>query len=370
MPSRRPFPECSRGCSINPFADRLLAWYDRHGRHDLPWKQQPTPYRVWVSEVMLQQTRVATVLPYFQRFMRQFPSLSALARADLDQVLALWTGLGYYARARNLHRGARLVQVECAGRMPDTLAGLRALPGIGRSTAAAILALSHNQRHAILDGNVKRVLSRVYAVPGWPGRRAVEQRLWALSDRVTPDVRVADYTQAIMDLGSSLCSRGRPACADCPLAGLCAAHGAGNPADYPAGRPKKVMPVRAGTFLLLRDGPTVLLRRRPPAGLWGGLWGFPECDAGHDPGLWCREHLGLEVSHYRTGPVLRHTFSHFHLDITPWEARVENLSECVMEQPGSVWYKPGQAPPGGMSAPVVQLLSGLTHMALHATPDK
>ena len=352
------------------FADRLLAWYDQHGRHDLPWKQQPTPYRVWVSEVMLQQTRVATVLPYYQRFIQSFPDLPTLARADLDQVLAQWTGLGYYARARNLHRGARLVQADSGGRMPDTLEGLQALPGIGRSTAAAILALSHDQRHAILDGNVKRVLSRVYAVTGWPGTSAVSKRLWALSEQVTPDIRAADYTQAIMDLGSSLCSRTRPACEDCPLSGLCAAHIAGNPTDYPGSRPKKVMPVRAGTFLLLRDGPAVLLHRRPPAGLWGGLWGFPQCDTGQDPQRWCREHLGLEVSHLRTGPVLRHTFSHFHLDITPWEARVENPVDRVMEQPGSVWYKPGQAPPGGMPAPVVRLLSGLAHMAPRATSEK
>jgi A/G-specific adenine glycosylase len=245
------------------------------------------------------------------------------------------------------------------GRMPETLAGLQTLPGIGRSTAAAILALANGQRHAILDGNVKRVLSRVFMVDGWPGRSAVLGRLWSLSEQVTPAERVADYTQAIMDLGSSLCSRSRPACGECPLAAGCDACRADRVADFPGRRPKKIMPVRDCTFLLLRDGPTVLLQQRPPAGLWGGLWGFPQCDKGQDPRQWCREQLGLGVRHRRTGDVFRHTFSHFHMDITPWEAVVENLSEAVMEAPGSVWYKPGQPPPGGLAAPVVRLLSGL-----------
>lgn len=345
------------------FAERLLHWYDRHGRHDLPWKQQPTPYRVWVSEVMLQQTQVATVLPYYQRFMQRFPDLPALARAKQDEVLALWTGLGYYARARNLHRSAGMVLSDHGGQMPVTQAGLQALPGIGRSTAAAILALSHDKRHAILDGNVKRVLSRVFAVQGWPGRSAVSKELWRLSEQVTPDSRAADYTQAIMDLGASLCSRTRPGCDACPLSMLCAARASGNPTDYPGKRPKKVLPVRASTFLLLRtaDEETggVFLQQRPPAGLWGGLWGFPECRPDEDPQRWCAERLGMQVSHLHTGAVIRHSFSHFHLDISPWHGVLQNPVQRVMEQPGSVWYKPGQAPPGGLAAPVVRLLSGL-----------
>ena len=366
--SKRPCRGCSRVCSISivatgadaELAPRLLSWYDRHGRHDLPWKQDATPYRVWVSEVMLQQTQVTTVLPYYRRFMQRFPALAALAGAELDQVLSLWTGLGYYARARNLHHSAQLIQAQHGGEMPATLDGLQALPGIGRSTAAAILVLSRGQRHAILDGNVKRVLSRVYALPGWPGQAAVGKRLWQLSEQVTPQARVAAYTQAIMDLGASLCSRSRPACEQCPLALLCEAHWAGNPADFPGKRPKKTLPVRASTFLILHDGPSVLLQQRPPTGLWGGLWGFPECSAGQDPQQWCRELLGLEVSHRHTGAVFRHSFSHFHLDITPWQGSVTALGGVVMDAPGRVWYNIGQSPPGGLAAPVVQLLSALT----------
>jgi A/G-specific adenine glycosylase len=334
-----------------------LAWYDRHGRHDLPWKQDPSPYRVWVSEVMLQQTQVATVLPYYQRFMTRFPSLGGLAAADLDRVLELWSGLGYYARARNLHRAAVRVVAEHGGDMPADAETLQALPGIGRSTAAAIMALAHNRRHAILDGNVKRVLSRVHAVPGWPGRTAVSRQLWQISEAVTPAERVADYTQAIMDLGAGPCRRTRPLCGDCPLTALCKARAAGNPEAYPGRRPKRDLPVRALNFLLIRDGSRVLLQQRPPVGLWGALWSFPECRLDQAPEQWCREHLGLEVEHRYTGEALRHSFSHFHLDITPWEGEVKNPSPVVMEAGASVWYKLGQAPPGGLAAPIALLLS-------------
>ena len=308
---------------------------------------------------MLQQTQVATVLPYYQRFMQRFPDLRALAETELDQVLALWTGLGYYARARNLHRSAQQVQALYDGVMPDTLAGLQALPGIGRSTAAAILSLAGNQRQAILDGNVKRVLSRVYAVAGWPGQAAVSARLWRIAERLTPTLRVADYTQAIMDLGSSLCSRSRPACGECPLARLCEAGQAGNPTDYPGRKPKKVLPVRDSIFLMLRDGSSVLLQQRPPTGLWGGLWGFPQCDGDQDPRRWCSEHLGLRVAHLRTDAPFRHSFSHFHLDITAWHGTVADRTDAVMEAPGRVWYNSSQAQPGGLAAPVARLLSEL-----------
>ena len=350
-------PQSQSPSAAEPLAALLLKWYDRHGRHALPWKQPPSAYRVWVSEVMLQQTQVATVIAYFQRFIERFPTLPALAAADQDRVLELWSGLGYYARARNLHRAAGVVVARHHGELPRDLAALQALPGIGRSTAAAILALAHGQRQAILDGNVKRVLSRVFAVPGWPGHSHVGKRLWALSERVTPGERVADYTQAIMDLGAGPCSRTRPACAECPLPAVCRAAADGNPGDYPGRRPKKSLPVRARTFLLLHDGPRILLQRRPPTGLWGGLWSFPECDADQSPQQWCRERLALEVEHRRTGEPLRHSFSHFHLDITPWEAELKNPASMVMEGPPSVWYKQGQSLPGGMAAPVTRLLS-------------
>ena len=203
------------------FSQRLLKWYDRHGRHDLPWQTRPTPYRVWVSEIMLQQTQVATVIPYYQRFVKRFPDIQSLTAAEMDEVLHHWSGLGYYARGRNLHKAAGIIMRENGGLFPQTLDEVMALPGIGRSTAAAILALSGNQRHAILDGNVKRSLCRFHGIEGYPGARAVEKRLWELAEAHTPDRRIADYTQAIMDLGATLCTRGKPACGDCPMRSDC-----------------------------------------------------------------------------------------------------------------------------------------------------
>lgn len=307
---------------------------------------------------MLQQTRVGAVIPYFQRFMDHFPDLSTLAEAPLDEVLGLWSGLGYYARARNLHRAARLVREQQGGVLPDRLDALRALPGIGRSTAGAILALSKGRREPILDGNVKRVLTRVHALEGWPGRPRVERRLWALAASYTPRERVGEYTQAMMDLGATLCTRRRPVCAECPLEGACLARAAGRQGDFPTPRPRKDLPVRSTTFLLLRnDQDRILLRQRPPTGVWGGLWGFPEAPGDADPTHWCTNRLGLRVQHLHTHPTVRHGFSHFHLEIVPWEARVEDHNAGVMEAPGVVWYKPDRPPPGGLAAPVETLLA-------------
>ena len=262
-------------------AGALLAWFDRHGRHDLPWQAQPTPYSVWVSEIMLQQTQVATVIPYYERFLQRFPTLPELAAAALDDVLAQWAGLGYYARARNLHRAARLVAERFAGELPTTLDELIALPGIGRSTAGAILSLSQGQRHAILDGNVKRVLARYHAVEGWPGLPAVQAELWRLAEAHTPQARVAAYTQAIMDLGATLCMRARPACTVCPLAADCAACRTGTQAKYPGARPKRARPQRrAAAVVVLDEAGGVLLERRPERGVWGGLYCLPELAAG------------------------------------------------------------------------------------------
>ena len=272
----------------DPFARALLAWFDQHGRHDLPWQTDPTPYRVWVSEVMLQQTRVPTVLRYFPGFMERFPDVAVLAEAPLDDVLHLWSGLGYYARARNLHRAASVVRDAHDGRMPDQREALEALPGIGRSTAGAILALAHGQRHAILDGNVKRVLARYHLVEGWPGRSAVLDRLWGLAESHTPRRRVAAYTQAIMDLGATVCTRSRPLCRACPLAESCGALSHGRTAELPSPRPKPTLPERTTAFLILRDSHgRVLLERRPPSGVWGGLWSFPECAAEADAEARC-----------------------------------------------------------------------------------
>ncbi|MBL8260633.1 MAG: A/G-specific adenine glycosylase [Candidatus Competibacteraceae bacterium] len=348
---------------MNPaeFGRRVLGWFDAHGRKGLPWQQNPTPYRVWVSEIMLQQTQVATVAPYYRRFMERFPTIRALADAELDEVLSLWAGLGYYARARNLHRAARAVRDRHGGEMPADMARIQALPGIGRSTAGAILALAFGQRQAILDGNVKRLLARFAAVDGWPGQPAVAARLWELAERYTPVERVAEYTQAMMDLGALICAARRPRCDRCPLMAACLARAQGRETALPSPKPRRALPVRSTRMVLVRsaDG-EVLLERRPPAGIWGGLWSFPECPAEVSVADWCQDRFGLEVEVERPWKVLRHTFSHFHLDITPVPARVREAGGRVMEGERFVWYKERDGEPPGMAAPVRTLLAALT----------
>lgn len=345
---------------MNPdqFSQRALRWFDNHGRKDLPWQQHPSPYRVWVSEIMLQQTQVATVIPYYRRFMARFPEIKDLADADLDEVLHLWSGLGYYARARNLHRAAGIVRDRYQGQMPLDFAALHALPGIGRSTAGAILALSTGQRYPILDGNVKRVLARSYAVEGWPGHSGVLARLWELAEHHTPTERVADYTQAMMDLGAMICTHSQPRCGRCPLTEDCKAHAQGRETAFPAPRPRRDLPVRQTRMLMLQtpEG-EVLLERRPPAGIWGGLWSFPECPFDEDVAVWCRDVLSLDSSDIQSWGVLRHTFSHFHLHITPVRIKVNHLPGRVMEPDRFVWYNTHQPDERGLAAPVQRLIS-------------
>jgi len=341
------------------FAVRLLAWHARHGRHDLPWQRRRTPYRVWVSEIMLQQTQVATVIPYYRRFMARFPGVKALADAPLDEVLHLWTGLGYYARARNLHKAAQTLRDRHGGRFPRDFDAVAALPGIGRSTASAVLALALGQRHPILDGNARRVLARHGAVKGWPGDKRVEARLWTLAEAHTPRRRLADYTQAIMDLGATLCTRVRPRCAECPVAGDCRAHARGRETAYPSTRPRKELPVRRTRMLLVRQAGAVLLERRPPAGIWGGLWGFPEIAADADPLAWCRARFGAAPRTAHPRPLLRHTFSHFHLDIEPVEIALIGTA-AVQDGGESRWQPLGETPRLGLAAPVKRLLDSLS----------
>ncbi len=343
---------------MDRFASRLLAWYDEHGRKELPWQQEPTPYRVWVSEIMLQQTQVATVIPYYQRFMATLPDVQALATAPEDTVLGLWSGLGYYSRARNLHRAAQIVVTEHQGHFPDTLEGITTLPGIGRSTGAAILSLALGQRQAILDGNVKRVLSRFHAVEGWPGQSAVQKRLWELAEQHTPDGRNAAYTQAIMDLGATLCAR-KPDCSRCPLRGDCQALAEGEPARYPTPKPRKSLPVRHTRMLLLRNPQgAILLEKRPPTGIWGGLWSLPECPVETPPERHVREVLGLGTDGGQAATGLRHTFSHFHLDIEPWQLQTtqESHSKTVADDPRYAWFAAEQLNGLGLPAPVKRLL--------------
>ncbi|MEP5569750.1 MAG: A/G-specific adenine glycosylase [Halioglobus sp.] len=343
------------------FSNRVLRWFDQHGRHDLPWQRDTTPYRVWVSEIMLQQTQVKTVIPYFDRFMSKFPDVARLANADEDEVLHLWTGLGYYARARNLHKAAKYVRDELNGQFPEHVDGLCELPGIGRSTAGAIVSISYGKRAAILDGNVKRVLARYRSVEGWPGKTAVHNELWKIAEKYTPDERSADFTQAMMDLGATLCTRSSPQCDRCPLDEDCSARISGDQLSYPGKKPKKATPVKSTRFLMLRDAEGNLwLEKRPSSGIWGGLWCFPEAKD-LDETHWCIDRTGLAPASVESWPVFRHTFSHYHLDIEPVLVQLGSNSEQVMEADRQLWYNVRQPPQIGLAAPVVGLLQQLAN---------
>ena len=344
---------------MTTLGSRLLAWFDVHGRRDLPWQLERTPYSVWVSEVMLQQTQVGTVIPFFGRFVRRFPTIRDLASAPLDDVLALWAGMGYYARARNLWHAARVVVDEHGGELPATFDALHALPGIGRSTAGAILAQAYGERWPILDGNVKRVLARYHAVGGWPGLPSVSEELWRHAEAHTPHERVADYTQAIMDLGATLCRRTRPACTVCPLAAGCAAALTGKQASYPAPRPKRTRVKRHVAVLIVRapDG-RVLLERRPARGIWGGLYSLPELVAGDSPREWCARMLGAAVAAERALGVIEHTFTHFDLDLEPRLLELAAEPSAVMDRDDWHWHRLGAELGVGVPAPIAMLLGG------------
>jgi len=346
--------------NVRSLRSRLLSWFDRHGRKDLPWQQFRDPYHIWVSEIMLQQTQVSTVIPYYERFLNRFPDVQSLARAQLDSVLHYWTGLGYYARARNLKKAAEIIVREHSGVFPHTIESVLALPGIGRSTAGAILTFAFDQRHPILDGNVKRVLSRLHAISSPLSRRITEQRLWELADKYTPRTRVASYTQAIMDLGAILCRPRKPDCSACPLAYDCHARAQGKPEHYPLRNARVTLPVKQTVMLMIRDmRGHVLLTRRPPAGLWGGLWGFSECAPDVSPTIHCRDALGLNVKIAEPWPVLRHSFSHFRLDITPLPARLMGTAAALRETAPTVWFDPAKPDTRGLAAPVKSLLQKL-----------
>jgi len=340
------------------FSEQLLCWFDQHGRKDLPWQQNKDPYRVWVSEIMLQQTQVSTVIPYFQRFMARFPDISSLAEAPLDDVLQQWTGLGYYARARNLHRSAQLVCTEHGGVFPDTQEQLMALPGIGRSTAGAICAIALDKRAAILDGNVKRVLARYHGIDGWPGQPSVARQLWEWAEQHTPAQRFGDYTQAIMDLGATLCTRSKPACSQCPLSEECKALADGTPTRYPGKKPHRQQPVRQCLFLVIQNpAGEVLLQQRPASGLWGGLWVFPQCDHKDEIEQTCNS-LGYRATDWELLPGRRHSFSHYHLDYQPALITVRPQQQ-VMDTSALVWYNPQSTLAVGTAQPVRQLLQEL-----------
>ncbi|UVE18196.1 A/G-specific adenine glycosylase [Pseudomonas sp. LS44] len=337
------------------FSSAVLDWYDCHGRKDLPWQLGINPYRVWVSEIMLQQTQVSTVLGYFDRFMDALPSVAALAAAPEDEVLHLWTGLGYYSRARNLHKTAQIVVAEHAGEFPHNVDALAELPGIGRSTAGAIASLSMGLRAPILDGNVKRVLARYSAQDGYPGEPKVAKQLWEVAERFTPHARVNHYTQAMMDLGATLCTRSKPSCLLCPLQTGCRAHFLGRETAYPVAKPRKALPQKRALMPLLanRDG-AILLYRRPPSGLWGGLWSLPELLASDELDDLAARH-GLTLGQRRQLPGLTHTFSHFQLAIEPWLIEVDAHGSGVAEADW-LWYNLASPPRLGLAAPVKKLL--------------
>lgn len=341
------------------FADQMLDWFDAYGRKDLPWQHDPTPYRVWVSEIMLQQTQVSTVIPYYERFMESFPDIAALARAPLDEVLHHWSGLGYYARARNLHRAACKICNDHQGEFPGKFDDVVGLPGIGRSTAGAILALSRDERHPILEGNAKRVLARYHAVAGWPGKSAVAKSLWEFADRHTPDKRAAAYTQAIMDLGATLCTRSKPDCPSCPLQGGCEAHRLGREADFPGRRERRKKPLKSTWVLLVHYDGQLYLERRPSAGIWGGLWSLPEIADRESVDQWCSNTLGAEVNEIIDWLPLRHSFSHFDLDITPLEVRLDSSSRRVSDGNNELWYALDRPPGIGVAAPIRTLIDHL-----------
>lgn len=318
------------------FQTAILTWFEREGRKDLPWQEEPTPYRIWVSETMLQQTQVGTVIPYFLRFMDRFPHLQDLAEASQDEVLQCWAGLGYYARARNLHRTARVIQLTHGGKFPQDCAQLCALPGIGRSTAGAILSLAFDIPAPILDGNVKRVLSRLQAIESWPGETEIVRQLWQLSEQLTPQMRVDEYTQAIMDLGATVCTPRHPACSRCPVQAGCRAFHLGRVGVIPAPRPRRALTVRRCLVLALRnqDG-AFFLQKRPPAGVWGGLWSFPEFDTETELAVWC-ERFGIDGTRLEHRSERRHTFTHFHLVYRPIVART-GRSLRIEENNCSCW---------------------------------
>ena len=400
---------------MNGFAEAVIDWHMSHGRRDLPWQCDPTPYRVWISEIMLQQTRVGTVIPYFDRFMARFPDVATLAAAEIDQVLHLWTGLGYYARARNLHRAARSITEQHQGRFPDTLEELMQLSGVGRSTAGAILALAHGLPAPILDGNVKRVLARCFAVAGYPGNRSTAAQLWTLAEGLVPSAagdctralgkRVTAYTQGMMDLGATVCTRSNPGCPQCPLAPRCLARQRGEVERYPGRKPTRTLPVRRVVMFVLQDeAGRVLLEKRPPNGVWGSLYSLPEVELppsgaeasaasgaascvsslpkltgampGYAMGLQAgveapvelplpRLAMGLQAGNKApvTLPLVRHSFTHFQLDITPVLYRVSRAHTSVADSDRWLWYSIATPAEVGLAAPVRKLLANLASVS-------
>jgi A/G-specific adenine glycosylase len=355
-PPQRKVNKLNQKKVIAPFNQRVLTWFDKNGRKNLPWQLGKTPYTVWVSEIMLQQTQVKTVIPYYQKFMQRFPDLLSLANAPQDEVLHHWTGLGYYARARNLQKAAQIIRDQYSGVFPQQLEQLMDLPGIGRSTAGAILALACGQHQSILDGNVKRVLARYFAVEGWPGNKKVETQLWQFADKLTPKHRTADYTQAMMDMGATLCRRSKPQCEGCPLHIDCLAFVQGRQTELPHKKPKKVIPVKSTVMLIPMWQKQLLIYKRPAAGIWGGLWGFHEVQQ-QDLIADKATRLGFDEIQQQPLSPFRHTFSHFHLDIQPVILHLKNQPIGKVTEDTQMWFDLSNPQNVGLAAPTKKLFS-------------
>mgnify|MGYP001212036304 CR=1 FL=1 len=349
---------------MSEFAARLIAWHKEHGRHDLPWQGTRDAYRIWISEIMLQQTQVAVVIPYYQRFIARFPDLATLAEAPEREVLALWSGLGYYARARNLQRAARILIGEHGGRFPRSPREIARLPGIGRSTAAAIAAFAFGARAAILDGNVKRVTSRCFGIEGFPGERQVEKRLWELAEHLMPHKETETYIQALMDLGATVCLRHNPACGRCPVRDLCIAHRDRRVAELPHARPKRELPQRATRVLILREGGRVLLEKRPPTGIWGGLLSLPAVpDEEEDVAAYAAQHLGCTLEEVEALAPIQHGFTHFRLALQPLLCPV-TAHKPVARQSNHCWLDMAELDGAALPAPIRKLLQRLAEPML------
>jgi A/G-specific adenine glycosylase len=340
------------------FAARLVRWQKSHGRHDLPWQRTHDPYRIWLSEIMLQQTQVATVTPYYQRFLAALPDVQALAAAPQDRVLELWSGLGYYRRAHHLHAAAKAIVAQHGGAFPRDAATIATLPGIGRSTAAAISVLAFGARAAILDGNVKRVLARHRGIAGFPGAPKVESALWSVAEALLPARDVAVYTQALMDLGATVCTRTTPRCAECPVAADCVARVEDRAAELPSPRPKRMLPQRAVRVLVIERAGTILFEKRPAVGIWGGLWSLPEADVDADVVAHCRARFAARVAAGCEFAPIEHGFTHYRLTIRPQRVGVRSWPPRA-ESPGLLWLTREDALAAALPAPIRKLLRSL-----------
>jgi A/G-specific adenine glycosylase len=343
---------------MSDFATRLIDWQKRHGRHDLPWQNTRDPYAIWVSEIMLQQTQVNAVIAYYQRFMQRFPTLASLAAAEQEEVLQYWSGLGYYSRARNLHNAAQAIMDDYGGIFPNDFELIQALPGIGRSTAAAIVSFAYDSPQPILDGNVKRVFARHFLVEGWPGLPKIEKQLWQLAEQLLPEQGMVAYTQGLMDLGATLCTRSRPQCNVCPVMQTCQAFLHDRTGSLPTSKPRKTVPQRHVTMMLLLRGREVMLEKRPPAGIWGGLWSLPEIAPEDSATDIARNRYGASVESLATLPPLNHAFTHFKLEITPQPLRVLKTTPCMQERV-VVWMDIEDAIGAALPTPVRSILQSL-----------